>query len=35
MKYSLMSLMIDKELKIKKPSFIQMLIMRSMGYEGP
>ena len=35
MKYSLMSLMIDKELKIKKPSFIQMLIMRSMGYQGP
>ena len=27
--------MLDKELKIKKPSFIQMLILRSMGYEGP
>lgn len=35
MKYSLMSLMIDQELKIKKPSFIQVIIMRSMGYEGP
>ena len=35
MKYSLMSLMIDRELKIRKPSFIQMLILRSMGYEGP
>lgn len=35
MKYSLMSLMIDKELKIKKPSFIQVLIMRNMGYQGP
>lgn len=35
MKYSLMSLMIDKELKIKKPSFIQMIILRAMGYEGP
>lgn len=35
MKYNLMSLMIDQELKIKKPSFIQVIIMRSMGYEGP
>lgn len=35
MKYSLMSLMIDKELTIKKPSFIQVLMMRGMGYEGP
>ena len=35
MKYSLMSLMIDQELKIKKPSFIQVIIMRSMGYDGP
>jgi len=35
MKYSLMSLMIGDELKIKKPSFIQVIIMRSMGYEGP
>lgn len=35
MKFSLMSLMIDKELKIKKPSFIQVLIMRKMGYDGP
>lgn len=35
MKYSLMSLMIDQEVKIKKPNFIQMIIMRSMGYDGP
>lgn len=35
MKYSLMSLMIDKELTIKKPSFIQILMMRGMGYDGP
>ncbi len=34
MKYSLMSLMIDREIRIKKPSFIQILIMRSMGYDG-
>lgn len=35
MKYSLMSLMIDQELKIQKPSFIQKIIMRQMGYTGP
>ena len=35
MKYSLMSLMIDQELQLKKPNFIQKIIMRNMGYEGP
>ena len=35
MKYSLMTLMIQDEIKVKKPSFIQKIIMRSMGYDGP
>lgn len=35
MKYSLMTHMIDKEIKLKKPTFIHLLIMKHMGYEGP
>ena len=34
MKYSLMSLMIDQELKVTKPSFIHKMILRDLGYEG-
>lgn len=34
MKYSLMSLMVDTELKLEKPNFIHMAILNDMGYEG-
>ena len=34
MKYSLMTHMIDKEIKLKKPTFIHILIMKDMGYTG-
>ncbi len=34
MKYSLMSLMVDTELKLMKPNFIHMSILKDMGYEG-
>ena len=34
MKYSLMSLMIDKALKVTKPSFIHRLILNDLGYQG-
>ena len=34
MKYSLMSHMIDQEIKLKKPTFIHRLILRDMGYTG-
>ena len=34
MKYSLMSLMIDQEIKITKPSFIHKMILHDLGYEG-
>lgn len=34
MKYSLMSLMVDTELKLMKPNFIHMSILNDMGYEG-
>lgn len=34
MKYSLMSLMIDSQLKITKPNFIHMTMAKDMGYEG-
>ena len=35
MKYSLMSHMIDEEVKLKKPTLIHKLIMQDMGYQGP
>lgn len=35
MKYSLMSLEIDRELHLKKPNFIHRLILKDMGYDGP
>lgn len=34
MKYSLMSLMVDTELKLTRPNFIHMQMLDSMGYEG-
>ena len=34
MKYSLMTLMIDQEIKITKPSFIHKMILHDMGYDG-
>lgn len=34
MKYSLMSHMIDSELKYTKPSFIHQMILRDLGYKG-
>ncbi|MEE0199316.1 MAG: sugar phosphate isomerase/epimerase family protein [Muricomes sp.] len=34
MKYSLMSLMVNDELKVKKPNFIHMTMMKEFGYEG-
>lgn len=34
MKYSMMSLMVDSEIKLKKPSFIHMAILGSLGYQG-
>ena len=34
MKYSLMSLMIDSELKVSKPNFIHMHILDTLGYTG-
>lgn len=34
MKYSLMSLMVDSELKLSRPNFIHMAMLNSMGYEG-
>ena len=34
MKYSLMTHMIDREIKLKKPTFIHLLIMKDMGYQG-
>ena len=34
MKYSLMSHMIDQEIKLKKPTFIHKLILRDLGYQG-
>ncbi|MCI6465681.1 MAG: sugar phosphate isomerase/epimerase [Faecalicatena sp.] len=33
MKYSLMSLMVNDELKVTKPNFIHLSIIRDMGYE--
>ena len=34
MKYSLMSLMLDSELKLTRPNFIHMAMLNSMGYKG-
>ena len=34
MKYSLMSLMVDPEIRLSRPSFIHMAILNGMGYQG-
>lgn len=34
MKYSLMSLMVSDELKVTKPNFIHMAMLKDLGYEG-
>lgn len=34
MKYSLMSLMMDQELKVSKPSFIHVAMAKELGYDG-